>query len=537
MSAWAEELCTDFDKDFILAGVQNGFDIIDPEAKPCRVEVKNHPSASPGNPLFDLANAQVTQEIINGNYIRVDSPPVIVSPLGAIPKPDGGVRIIHDCSRPSGRSVNDYVTNTDQHRFQSVDDAAKLIKQGYYMAKVDLKSAYRSVAISKHSCQVTGLKWPVDGVFQYFYDCKLPFGSKLAPGIFHRLTQAVKRIMARRGFSNVVAYLDDFFICEATLESCAGTLSILISLLRKLGFSINWNKVVDPTKKLTFLGIEIDSNTMELRLPDDKLEALKHELAVFSSLTRVNKKQLQSLVGKLNWAASVVYGGRVFLRNLINAISSLKQDYHKVRLRANALADINWWMTFMESFNGKSVILNVKPVSAVYTDACNKAGGGHWGSNWFYINWELDWLQAADCHINEKEILSVVMAAHYWGHMWADSKVYVFSDNMTTVAGINKGTSKNSVVMTALRFLFWQSATYNFHLKAIHIPGKNNVKADVVSRLHEPFAFWSSSNPMCVPGAWTYPFQAISWKSVCYLFSRFKGPMGPTDPRFQGKFN
>ena len=504
-------------------GIKNGFDIIDVGAAPTRVEINNHPSAAPGSPLFNLADNQIQQEIANGNYIKIDKPPIIVSPLGAIPKPDGGVRIIHDCSRPHGYAVNDYASAKDHHRFQSVDDAAKLVKAGDYMAKVDLKSAYRSVSLSQDSCLVTGLKWFINGSYQYFYDSKLPFGSKLAPGIFHRLSQAVRRIMARRGFPNVVAYLDDFFICERSSKACAKTLKVLIQLLRKLGFAINWNKVVDPTTKLIFLGIEINSCTMELRLPDDKLASLKIELRTFRGRKRASKKQLQSLVGKLNWAASVVHGGRVFLRRIINTICSLKHDSHRARLGPTVMADIQWWENFIESFNGKSFILEDRPVSAVYTDACTEGGGGHWGSNWFYVNWDIDWPVASSMHINEKEVMSAALAVHFWGSSWANKKVYIFSDNMTTVASVNKGTSRNGVVMSAIRYLFLQSALYNFKLKAIHIPGKNNIKADVISRLHEPKAFWSMDNPMCTPGPWAFPNQSISWNSVCYLYSRYSG--------------
>ena len=71
-----------------------------------------------------------------------------------------------------------------------MDCAAKLVKPGWFMAKVDLKSAYRSVNISAHSQLVTGLKWYLGGEWRYFYDTKLPFGARAAPGIFHRLTQA-----------------------------------------------------------------------------------------------------------------------------------------------------------------------------------------------------------------------------------------------------------------------------------------------------------------------------------------------------------
>ncbi|MEW8544217.1 MAG: hypothetical protein AB2693_11850, partial [Candidatus Thiodiazotropha sp.] len=58
-------------------------------------------------------------------------------------------------------------------------------------------------------------------------------------------------------------------------------MKLLIALLRKLGFQINWKKVVDPSTKITFLGIEIDSIAMCLRLPDEKLSQVRQELSLF----------------------------------------------------------------------------------------------------------------------------------------------------------------------------------------------------------------------------------------------------------------
>ena len=189
--------------------------------------------------------------------------------MGIIPKPDGGVRLIHDCSLPRGGSVNDYCSSHWHQKFSRVDDAAALVTGGCYMAKVDLQSAYRSVKISDHSKQVTGLKWQFGDNTVYLRDTRLCFGSKLAPGIFHRLTQAVRRMLIRRGLKATVVYLDDFFIKADTLKECAEAMNILIALLRKLGFQINWKKVVDPSTRITFLGIEIDSIAMCLRLPVD----------------------------------------------------------------------------------------------------------------------------------------------------------------------------------------------------------------------------------------------------------------------------
>ena len=62
-------------------------------------------------------------------------------------------------------------------------------------------------------------------------DTKLPFGAKLSVGVFHRLTQAVKRIMARKGYDQIIVYLDDFLIIAESKEKCAEALNSFLQLL------------------------------------------------------------------------------------------------------------------------------------------------------------------------------------------------------------------------------------------------------------------------------------------------------------------
>lgn len=469
--------------------MRNGFDIIDPDAVPSPVQCENHSSAKPGSPLYSKATDQILREICMGNYQVVHEPPEIISPIGVLPKPDGGVRIIHDCSQPEGYSVNDYCTTEWKQKFSRVDDAAALVTEGCFMAKVDLKSAYRSVPISSHSQRVTGLRWQFGKQTVYLRDTKLCFGSKLAPGIFHRLTQAVRRMLKRHGLAATVVYLDDFFIKADTFDACVSALNMLIALLRKLGFNINWNKVVDPTTKLTFLGIEIDSVEMCLRLPEEKLIQIRQELASFQHRKRASKKQLQSLAGKLNFCASVVYGGRVYSRRIIDTINLLKADDHKVRLTGDIRADIAWWQAFMSQFNGRSMLLDKQAIQSVFTDSCAIAAGGIFNGDWFYCNWELDWPLVSNMHINSKEILAVYLAVCRWAPDWRNKRIYIQSDNVTTVATINRGTSRNPFIMGCLRVLFWLSAQYNFHITAHFIRGLANTVADNISRIHEPKRF------------------------------------------------
>ncbi|MCG8046809.1 MAG: reverse transcriptase domain-containing protein [Candidatus Thiodiazotropha endolucinida] len=469
-----------------MNGVEHGFDIIDDHADIQQVKCSNHPSAKPGSPLYEKASAQVRKEIEAGNYIVCSTPPDIISPMAAIPKHDGEVRLIHDCSRPAGKAVNDYCTTDWHQKFSRVDDAASMMTPNCYFAKVDLRSAYRSVKISTQSQKATGFKWRFGTNEVYLRDSKLPFGAKLSPGVFHRLTQAVKRMMARRGFDLIVVYLDDFLIISESKETCAAALLCLIQLLRKLGFSIHWGKVVDPTNKITFLGIELDSITMSLRLPEEKLQSFRADLQAFLQLRRATKRQFQSLAGRLSWAAGVVKGGRVFLRRIFNKVSSLKHASHRGLICSEVRNDLLWWSGFLTTFNGRSMLLDKQPIECVFTDACNEAAGGSFGLDWFYFNWSRDLPIAASFHINEKETLAVVLAAQRWAPFWQNKHIIIYSDNTTTVASLNKGTSHNSVVMKCLRRLFWLSAFHNFHLTSRYIQGVRNTAADSASRLHIP---------------------------------------------------
>ena len=438
--------------------------------------------------------------------------------MAAIPKPDGDVRLIHDCSRPTGKSVNDYCTEDWEMKFARVDDAANLMTNGCYFGKVDLRKAYRSVKLSDESQQVTGLCWDFNGQNVYLKDTRLPFGARLSVGIFHRLTQAVKRIMARKGYDLLIVYLDDFLIITDSQESCAEALSVLIQLLRKLGFSIHWGKVVDPTQRITFLGVELDSINMVLRLPDEKLSQLRQELQSFLERKRVTKRQLQSLAGRLSWAAGVVKGGRVFLRRIFNKIATLKHNCHRAVLSDGVRKDVLWWWQCLKIFNGRSTLLDKKPIECVFTDACDDAAGGSFGRDWFYFHWSSDWPIAKHFHINEKEVIAVGLAAHRWAPLWENKRIIIYSDNTTTVAAINKASSRNSHIMKCLRSLFWLSALYNFHLTARYLPGTLNIVADSASRLHLP-GYLQTLLPFSNGTSITYH---MSSNSFTFLLGRFQ---------------
>ena len=219
---WDNLLQHDPDKDFIMDGLKHGFDVIDKDnvldnIPP--VECDNHKSATASD-VRDRVEQRKKEEIQDGNYVIVHDKPWIVSPLSVVPKPDGDIRSMHDMSMPPSYVVNDYASK-DPCKYQTIHDAIGLLQPGWYMAKVDLKWAYRSVGTRKAHHTLAGLKWTFrrDSQSTYLCDQRLSFGSRKSPSALNRITQAVRRMLADKGIP-CTAYLDDFFLCGHDFDSC-----------------------------------------------------------------------------------------------------------------------------------------------------------------------------------------------------------------------------------------------------------------------------------------------------------------------------
>ena len=489
LSAWTELLPeSDIKRDYLLSGIKEGFHIIDSVPKNIsNVEVQNYKSAT-NSSCYPKVEAQILDELSNGQYITVPTKPRIVSAIGAIPKKNSNkIRLIHDCSRPTGSAVNDFSSH-NPFKYQSLQDAVDLIQEGDFLAKVDLSNAYRVVKIHKDDFAATGLKWTFSGKNQptYMIDTRLPFGASRSPEIFNELTQAVRRIMISRGYSQLVAYLDDFLVVGRNQQDCLQAMNELVYVLRRLGFRINYNKLEGPARRLTFLGLVLCTSSMTVSLPAEKMKDLRECLQNIKGKNKITKKCLQSLAGKLNWATQCIYGGRFHLRRILDKINSLKRPWHRARVTSGMKADLDWWLRFMDHFNGKTKMVDNRPAAPVCTDACNVAAGAYYMGQCLYTPWDSCLPKARNLHINYKEVLALEPAVKRWAPLWANKKIFVHIDNQAAVSIVNKGSSRDPIVMDSLRNIFWMSAVYNFRLKAVYYPGKFNIVADSISRFHEP---------------------------------------------------
>jgi len=200
------------------------------------------------------------------------------SPIGIIPKRNkpGKWRLIVDLSAPEGTSTNDGVDKEAcSLSYTSVDYIAARVAsmgQGTQLAKMDIKQAYRMIPVHPCDRRLLGMRWR-DGVF---VDKTLPFGLRSAPLIFTAVADALQWAMEERGVTFTEHYIDDFITLGAPdSDECARNVQLMLQTCGDAGVPVEDSKSEGPTSSLTFLGIEVDSVAMVLRLPADKLTQLQ----------------------------------------------------------------------------------------------------------------------------------------------------------------------------------------------------------------------------------------------------------------------
>ena len=160
---WLDQLKGDEDEAFLRDGLVNGFQLVPTDTLFLAAEMQKYKSATNSN-VRDKVEQTILEEIESGHYVIVNNQPAVVSATGAVPKPDrDDVRLIHDFSMPEGHELNSYTNDVNHFQFQSLDYAIRLLKSGYYMSKIDLHHAYRSVPIHPKNYQGSGLKWKFKG--------------------------------------------------------------------------------------------------------------------------------------------------------------------------------------------------------------------------------------------------------------------------------------------------------------------------------------------------------------------------------------
>ncbi len=465
-----------------LRGINEGFKVgYEHTRAPLRMQGTNMPSATEHSSVVEVylaGEVEAERVVLAGTPQQAKALGIHCSPYGVIPKKSrpGKFRLILNLSALEGASVNDGISKElASLSYVTLDEVAGLaarLGRGALLAKMDIKQAYRQVSVHPANRPLLGMLWK-DKVF---VDTTLPFSLRSAPLLFTALADAAQWVMKRHGTSHLFHYVDDFITMGADLAECTRNAAVMHEICDKLGLPPEPAKDEGPATCITFLGIDIDTVAMKLRLPEDKVTRLTSDLAGWRGRKACRKRDLLSLIGMLSHACKVIRAGRTFMRRLIDLSTTAKKLEHFARLSREARSDIEWLWQFSTGWNGVKLLrcLAEVPSTTLVSDASGWWGcGASGGSRWFQLPWAG---QTEQWHITAKDLVPIVVVTVLWG------RVLARCDNTAVVSIVGKGSSRDREAMHLARCLAFVQAEFEVALVASHIRGVENVLADALSR-------------------------------------------------------
>ena len=177
---------------------------------------------------------------------------------------------------------------------------------------------------------------------------------------------------------------------------------------------------------------------------------------------KASKHELQVLLGYLSHAATVVQPGRAFLHRLIDATKKNTMSCLKTQLNLDCRADLAWWSTYTENWNGIALFPGLPIGPTLVSDT-----SGTWGCvaynetslNWFQFQWPQSWTPV---NISAKELVPILISAAVWGATWRGTTVLFLSNNQAVITCLSKQTAHAALMAHLLRCLFFFEAHFRF---------------------------------------------------------------------------
>ena len=361
--------------------------------------------------------------------------------------------------------------------------------QGCLLGKSEVKSAFRLLPVAPQDFDQLGFQF--ENLF--YFDKAMLFGCSKSCNTWEKFARflefAVKR-HSNRG--DLLHYLDDFlFGGQGNTDQCQHIMGIFKLTLQSIGVPIAVEKTEGPTTVLCFLGLELDSDTMVVRIPFAKVSEITERINTILSQEKVTLKAMQSLIGVLNFACRAIVPGRPFCRRLINSICGLTKPYHHLRITSGMRQDLQMWLSFFQEFNGISVFHDRFWVSNedvhLFTDSAAGQGMGfgiYFAGKWAYAPWPMSWFDLGITDdITVLELFPLLVALTIWGEELRNKKICFRCDNEAVVQIVNTMTSKSVRVMVLLRAFTLLCLKLNVVVRSSHVSGVSNVLADSLSRL------------------------------------------------------
>lgn len=266
------------------------------------------------------------EDMLKLGIIRESSAPY-ASPVVVVKKKDGSNRVCCDF-----RNLN-AITVFDPEPVMTADDLFTKLANNKYFSKFDLSKGYWQVKIREQDIEKTAFVTP-DGHFEYL---RMAFGLVNAGAT---LTRAMKMVL--KGMEHTDNYIDDVIVHTNDWETHLVELTELFARMKKAGFTLRPSKCVLGSKNIEFLGHKLGAEGITPL--SENIEKIKN------ALPPKTKKDVRSFLGLTG-----------YYRNFINRYAEIAAPLTELTKKGKPMR-VRWSESEQRAYEKLKLSLTTQPI-------------------------------------------------------------------------------------------------------------------------------------------------------------------------------
>lgn len=426
-----------------------------------------------------FVDEELSRLLTSGAIAGSTTRPKCVSPLGVVPKKKNKLRLILDL-----RQLNSHCV-VPKFRYEDISTALELVEPCDSFVTADLKNGFHHLSLRKCDQTYFGFCWK-----QKYYVWRVPpFGWKGSPFYFHKTVRVAITYLRGQGL-RITSYVDDFLLLSDSSKINKDK-DLFLTTLSSLGWQLNIEKCkLTPAYKAEYIGFVLDTTSQDgiprLKVPYTRIRKVRKDMTRLLQSGYVSARRLAVVLGQCVSMARAILPAKLMLRNAYSLLAK-RRDWDSKSLIVDPATrkDLRWWIDSLKTWNG--IVLKHRPqATQISTDASGSGWGGHLHDLRLsaHGHWDHTMKQRAS---NYREIMAVYLSLRSFAPYIKGNAVTVLSDNVTTTAYLNHMGGPRHCMSLVAKAVWALAHKLDISLAVRYLPGKDNVIADTLSRLCDPY--------------------------------------------------